>query len=55
MQWVATADDPQVLTQPWQLRPRMMTKAEHELQEPVPCAEQDLNHVVDGSHHDNPR
>ena len=55
MQWVAIADDPQVLTQPWQLRPRMMTKAEHELQEPVPCVEQDLNHVVDGSHHDNPR
>jgi hypothetical protein len=32
-----------------------MTKAEHELQEPVPCVEQDLKHVVDGTHHDDPR
>jgi hypothetical protein len=55
MQWVAIADDPKVLVQPWQLRPRVMTKAEHELQEPVPCVEQDLKHVVDGTHHDNPR
>jgi hypothetical protein len=55
LQWVAIADDPQVLAQPWQLRPRVMTKSEHELQEPVPCVEQDLEHVVDGTHHDNPR
>jgi hypothetical protein len=37
------------------VRPRTMTKSDHELQEPVPCVEQDLSHVVDGSHHDNPR
>ena len=55
MQWVAIADDPQVLAQPWQLKPRVMTKSERELQEPVPCIEQDLKHVIDGSHHDNPR
>jgi hypothetical protein len=55
MQWVAIAEDPKVLAQPWQLRPRLMTKAERELQEPVPCVEQDLKHVVDGTHHDNPR
>jgi hypothetical protein len=55
MQWVAIADDPKVLAQPWHLRPRTMTKSEHELQEPVPCVEQDLKHVVDGTHHDNPR
>jgi hypothetical protein len=55
MQWVAIADDPQVLAQPWQLKPRAMTKSERELQEPVPCVEQDLKHVIDGSHHDNPR
>jgi len=55
MQWVATADDPKVLAQPWTLRPRAMVKATHELQEPVPCADQDLKHVVDGTHHDNPR
>jgi hypothetical protein len=55
MQWVAIADDPNVLAQPWHLRPRVMTKATRELQEPVPCIEQDLKHVIDGSHHDNPR
>jgi hypothetical protein len=55
MQWLAVADDPKVLAQPWHLRPRTMTKSEQELQEPVPCVEQDLKHVVDGTHHDNPR
>jgi hypothetical protein len=33
----------------------VMTKAKSELLEPVPCVEQDLKHIVDGSHHDNPR
>jgi hypothetical protein len=55
MQWVAIADDPSVLAQPWQLRPRAMTRSDRELLEPVPCVEQDLKHVVDGTHHDNPR
>ncbi|MEJ0098686.1 MAG: hypothetical protein WDO12_02670 [Pseudomonadota bacterium] len=55
MEWQATATDPTVLVEPWKLRPRKMTLMKTELQEPVPCVEQDLNHVVDGSHHDNPR
>jgi len=55
MEWRATAYDPAVLAEPWQLRPRKMTLMAHELQEPVPCVEQDLKHVVDGTHHDNPR
>lgn len=55
MEWQATAHDPAVLVEPWVLRPRRMTRMEAELQEPVPCVEQDLEHVVDGSHHDNPR
>jgi hypothetical protein len=55
MTWVATADDPKVLAQPWTVRPRTMKLTTTELQEPVPCADQDLSHVVDGSHHDNPR
>ena len=55
MTWVATADDPKVLAQPWNVRPRAMRLTANELQEPVPCVEQDLSHVVDGSHHDNPR
>jgi hypothetical protein len=53
--WQATAYDPEVLAEPWTLRPRVMTKAKSELLEPVPCVEQDLKHIVDGSHHDNPR
>lgn len=55
MQWQATAYDPEVLAEPWTLRPRVMRLTTQELQEPVPCVEQDLEHVVDGTHHDNPR
>jgi len=55
MEWQATAYDPAVLAEPWKVRPRKMTLMSQELQEPVPCVEQDLKHVVDGTHHDNPR
>jgi hypothetical protein len=55
MEWQATAYDPAVLAEPWKLRPRKMTLTAQELQEPVPCVEQDLKHVIDGTHHDNPR
>ena len=55
MEWQATAHDPSVLAEPWTLKPRKMTLTTTELQEPVPCVEQDLKHVVDGTHHDNPR
>lgn len=55
MTWQATAYDPAVLAEPWVLKPRKMVLMDQELQEPVPCVEQDLKHVVDGTHHDNPR
>jgi hypothetical protein len=55
MEWLAVADDPDVLAEPWALRPRRMKLTTQELAEPVPCIEQDLKHVIDGSHHDNPR
>ncbi len=55
MEWQATVYDPKVLLEPWKVRPRKMTLSGKELQEPVPCVEQDLSHVVDGTHHDNPR
>jgi hypothetical protein len=55
IEYHATADDPQVLAEPWKLRPRLMTLTKTELAEPVPCVEQDLKHVVDGTYHDNPR
>ena len=55
MEWLAIADDPDVLAEPWKLRPRKMKLTTQELPEPVPCIEQDLKHVIDGTHHDNPR
>jgi hypothetical protein len=55
MEWQATAYDPAVLAEPWAVKPRKMTLMDAELQEPVPCVEQDLKHVIDGTHHDNPR
>jgi len=55
MEWQATAYDPKVLVEPWKVRPRKTLLTKTELQEPVPCVEQDLKHVVDGSHHDNVR
>jgi hypothetical protein len=55
MEWQATVYDPKVLLEPWKVRPRKTTLSHTELQEPVPCVEQDLKHVVDGTHHDNPR
>ena len=55
MEWQATAYDSAVLAEPWKVRPRKMVKMEKELLEPVPCVEQDLKHVIDGTHHDNPR
>jgi hypothetical protein len=55
MEWQATAYDPAVLAEAWTLKPRKMTLMDAELLEPVPCVEQDLKHVIDGTHHDNPR
>lgn len=55
IEWQAIAEDPQVLAEPWKLRPRRMVLTAVELAEAVPCIEQDLKHVVDGTHHDNPR
>lgn len=55
IEWQAIADDPKVLAEPWKLKPRLMKLTTMELGEPVPCIEQDLKHVVDDTHHDNPR
>jgi hypothetical protein len=51
----ATAYDPAVLAEPWELRPRTATLTDLELIESPPCLERDLANIVDGSHHDNPR
>ena len=55
VEWLAVADDPQVLAEPWQLRPRRMTRTEVELAEPAPCMDQDLARMQDDSYHSNPR
>ena len=55
IEWLAKAEDPKVLAEPWQLRPRMMQRTDVELAEPAPCVEQDLSHMVDDSYHSNPR
>lgn len=55
IEWQATAHDPKVLAEPWKVRPRLGRLSKTELLEPVPCVEQDLKHMVDDTHHDNPR
>ncbi|MDX1562948.1 MAG: hypothetical protein R3305_08470 [Gammaproteobacteria bacterium] len=53
--WQATAYDPAVLAEPWQLRERVAVLTDIEVVEAPPCIERDLDHMVDDSHHDNPR
>lgn len=53
--WQATAYDPAVLAEPWELRPRRAYLTDLEVTEAPPCIERDLEHIVDDSHHDNPR
>ena len=48
-------EDPAVLAEPWQPRPRRMVLSEVEMAEPAPCVEQDLSHMMDDSFHANPR
>lgn len=55
LEWRATAHDPEVLSEPWELRPRSAQLTDLELLEAPPCIERDLDHLVDDSHHDNPR
>jgi hypothetical protein len=55
IEWSATASDPQVLAKPWQVRPRIAKATDEPVAEAAPCIERDLEHVVDGSHHTNPR
>ena len=55
IEYRAVADDPSVLAEPWQQRPRRMVRTDVEMAEPAPCVEQDLSHMVDDSYHSNPR
>jgi hypothetical protein len=55
IEWSATAYDPTVLVKPWEVGPRNATLTNEPVAEAAPCVERDLEHVVDGSHHTNPR
>ena len=55
IEYQAIANDPEVLAEPWALRPQTIWLTDQELEEPIHCQDRDLAHVVDGTHHDNPR
>jgi hypothetical protein len=55
LEWTATVHDPKVLAAPWELRPRTAKLTTDELIEAPPCIDRDLDHMVDDTHHPNPR
>jgi hypothetical protein len=55
IEWRATVQDPSILVEPWSAAPEVMWITDIEIEEPARCEDRDLKHIVDGSHHDNPR
>jgi hypothetical protein len=55
LEWDATAYDPAVLTEPWQLAKRVAKATDIEIVESPPCIDRSLEHMVDDTHHTNPR
>ena len=55
IEWRATVNDPAILSEPWQLKPQVMWITDIEIEEPARCEDRDVEHIIDGSHHDNPR
>ncbi len=55
LQWQATAHDPAVLAEPWEMRPRTARLTDIEIVEAPPCIDRDLPLMQDGTSHDNPR
>ncbi|HEY6923074.1 MAG TPA: hypothetical protein VI653_06375 [Steroidobacteraceae bacterium] len=55
IEYQAVVEDPKVLTEPWKPRARILKLTQNELVEPTPCVDQDLKHLMDDSHHANPR
>jgi uncharacterized protein (DUF2147 family) len=55
LEWTATVYDPKVLSEPWELRARSAKLTTDELIEAPPCVDRSLEHMVDDSHHPNPR
>ena len=54
IEYEAIAQDPAVLTEPWVARKQTIWLTDQELEEPARCEDRDIEHIVDGSHHDNP-
>ncbi len=55
LEWEATASDPAVLAEPWQVAKRVAQLTDLEIVESPPCIDRSLEHMVDDSHHTNPR
>lgn len=55
LEYQATAVDPAVLKEPFAMRKRTLKLSDTPMNEPIPCVEMDLDHMVDGSSHDNAR
>jgi hypothetical protein len=55
LEWSATAHDPAVLAEPWQVPTRVARLTDIEIVESPPCIDRSLDHMVDDSHHTNPR
>ena len=55
LEWTATAYDPAVLAEPWSPAKRVAKLTDIEIVESPPCIDRSLEHMVDGSHHTNPR
>lgn len=55
IEWVATAHDPAVLSEPWSPPARTLTLTDQELEESPRCEDRSLAHMQDLSNHDNGR
>jgi hypothetical protein len=55
IEWIATAHDPAVLSEPWSPPARMLQLTDQELEESPRCEDRSLAHMQDLSNHDNPR
>jgi hypothetical protein len=55
IEYQAVVEDPKVLAESWKPKMRILKLTHNELVEPTPCVDQDLKHLVDDSHHANPR
>jgi hypothetical protein len=55
IEYTAIVQDPAVLVEPWSPKGQAMWITNIEIEEPARCEDRDLEHIVDGSHHDNPR